>query len=325
MGDSAIRGTNDDATGARLSAVAAGYFGDPFAPLFARGGAGRLARKPPIINRGSYARFSALHALVTAFVASSEKPGSDRQIVVLGAGFDTRFFMLKSAAIHPKKYFEIDFPEITAKKAQFIKKNKDLCSLLGDHSLAAGGSEIHGSDYSLISGDLRKWHEEIVPKLVNAGYDSSIPTLFLAECVLVYMPPESIKTVVDWCAQGPTTSIMINYEQINPDDAFGKMMLENLKLRNIYLPGLIACPTLEAHKTRFHESGFTGATDAITMWDYYEHYLSTEEHARIAKLEIFDELEEWKLMGEHYCVSWGWQTRSETDVAWLREMRLSRK
>ncbi|KAJ3028602.1 UNVERIFIED_CONTAM: hypothetical protein HDU68_001329 [Siphonaria sp. JEL0065] len=232
--------------------------------------------------------------------------------------------MLKSDSIQPKRFIEIDFPEITSKKAQFIKKNKGMTELLGEHKLAAGGSEIHGTEYSLISGDLRKWDEEIVPKLLSVGFDTTTPTLFLAECVLVYLPQESIQTIVQWCAKTPTTSILVNYEQINPDDAFGKMMLENLKMRNIHLPGLLACPTLESHKSRFAESGFSGGVNAVTMWDHYEHYISNQEHARISKIEIFDEFEEWKLMGEHYCVSWGWQSRNEEDAEWLGRIQLEK-
>ncbi|ORY49845.1 leucine carboxyl methyltransferase, partial [Rhizoclosmatium globosum] len=305
--DAAIRGTNDDATTARLSSASLGYFTDPFAAYFVRGRPSSTSvslRKPPIINRGSFARFDALHSIVSQFVRSSEAPDLDRQIVVLGAGFDSRFFMLKSESIQPRRFIEIDFPEITSKKAQVIKKNKAMADLLGDHVLAVGGSEIHGNEYSLISGDLRQWHSEIVPKLLAVGFDANIPTLFLTECVLVYMPPEAIKTVIDWCAQYPISSIMLNYEQVNPDDSFGRMMLENLKLRNVFLPGLISCPTLESHKARYADAGFNGATHAITMWEYYEYYVTPEEHARLGKLEIFDEVEEWKLMAEHYCITW---------------------
>ncbi|KAJ3061470.1 carboxy methyl transferase for protein phosphatase 2A, partial [Podochytrium sp. JEL0797] len=94
-GDSAIRGTNDDATTSRLSAIQLGYITDPFTSHFIRGRAAQTHRKPPIINRGTYARFSALHSLILSFLKSSTQPNVDRQIVVLGAGFDPRFFMLK--------------------------------------------------------------------------------------------------------------------------------------------------------------------------------------------------------------------------------------
>ena len=53
----------------------------------------------------------------------------------------------------------------------------------------------------------------------------------------------------------------------------------------------------------------TSATDAklqvesITMNTVYDQRLDKMEKARIEKLEIFDEFEEWVLLQNHYCIS----------------------
>ncbi|KAJ3331960.1 hypothetical protein HDU76_001688 [Blyttiomyces sp. JEL0837] len=391
--DEAVRGTNDDATISRLSAVNLGYIQDPFISHFVKGSnistrsfgystspqhhqppffntppapvvptrtvpglpplsqplhslslseripplarpseglsspfqpstlpppasgmqmhSGSGTRRPPIINRGTFARWAAIHSLVTRFLNGGDGDSGKKQIVALGAGSDTRFFLLKNENLAPCKYFEIDFPEITAKKARSISKAKALTNLIGEYKIGGGGTELHSSQYNLIGGDLRKWETDIVPKLKSLGFSESLPTMYISECVLVYLPPESSKSILTWCANATRSSFFLTYEQIHPDDAFGKVMIENLKLRNIYLPGLESTPTLDSHKSRYVECGFNGGTGAIDILDFYDRVLDHEERDRVAKLEIFDEVEEWRMFGKHYCVSWGWNVRGD--------------
>ena len=69
------------------------------------------------------------------------------------------------------KYIEIDFPEITLRKAMTIKKRKELCSLLPeDVKIGRGGMDLLSSEYCLIGGDLRKW-SDIATRLIDAGLD----------------------------------------------------------------------------------------------------------------------------------------------------------
>ena len=61
----------------------------------------------------------------------------------------------------------------------------------------------------------------------------SVPTLFLSECVLIYVPAENGTDIIKWSAQTFDTSCFITYEQVNPEDPYGKMMIENLQVRKI--------------------------------------------------------------------------------------------
>lgn len=62
--------------------------------------------------------------------------------------------------------------------------------------------------------------------------DTSLPTLVLTECLLIYMKKEDSQQVLQWIASTFTGDLAIaNYEMINPDDKFGKMMVENLENR----------------------------------------------------------------------------------------------
>ncbi len=72
----------------------------------------------------------------------------------------------------PRRYFEIDFPEVTGAKARIIWTSKKLKDLVGDCTIAGGGTELVGSDYFLIGGDLRHFEEQLGPKMKSLGFDS---------------------------------------------------------------------------------------------------------------------------------------------------------
>lgn len=159
--DASIRATDNDAAVARLSAVKKGYLEDTFIKhLIPR--AHLQPPRPPLINIGTYVRTAAIDALVEQWLDLSEKTSQTCQIVSLGAGSDTRFWRIAvcryrkhipsylprfreagKQSSHLRTYVEVDFPEITTKKAMAIKKNKELLSTLGDASQISLG--IYGA------------------------------------------------------------------------------------------------------------------------------------------------------------------------------------
>lgn len=91
--DSAIRGTNDDATLGKWSCVQKRYYRDSFLTHFVVGVDKESAVVfPPLMNRGHWARVRCVELLVERFVQSASK--GPKQLVVLGAGNDTLFFRL---------------------------------------------------------------------------------------------------------------------------------------------------------------------------------------------------------------------------------------
>lgn len=51
-------------------------------------------------------------------------------------------------------------------------------------------------------------------------------------------------------------------------------------------------------------TGGIGVADVNHLW---EKGVPPEEKARVAGLEMVDELEEWELLAAHYCVVWAWR------------------
>ena len=67
---------------------------------------------------GYFARVRAYQILVEEFLALTNR---ECQIVNLGAGFDTLYWLLYEKSTQPKLFMEVDFGNITAKKCRYIR------------------------------------------------------------------------------------------------------------------------------------------------------------------------------------------------------------
>jgi tRNA wybutosine-synthesizing protein 4 len=307
----AVIGTSDDAAISKLSACQLGYLVDPFLKYFVP----HASRRPPLINRGYFSRVAAVWKILQEFCTSN--PDQKKQIVSLGAGSDTNYFKLKSLGIAPYRYYEIDFPEAMSKKASIIEKQTELLTLATtksqhhQHSVAYTPGQLHYPDYFLIPGDLCELNK-IQSQLEAVEIDYSLPTLFLSECVLIYMRTEDSFPLIQWSAKQFTgASIFVCYEQILPNDPFGLTMINNLNTRGCKLLGYEKYPDLAAHKERYLTAGYQ-VYEGWDMNEIYRYFLDPKEVKRIEKLELFDEFEEWHMIQAHYHISMAVKEESQT-------------
>jgi len=284
--------------------VKLGYFADAFVHYFASPSDGE-PRKQPLINRGYYSRVAAVRATVDAFVRQGGAGGDTRlQIVTLGAGFDTLYFHLSErGGAERVSFFELDFPSVVQSKLALIGKFAPLARAVAsdwprDVTRHADFVGLSAPRYHALGVDLADVGA-VERCLRAAGVDAALPTLILSECVLVYIEAERGDALLRWLAATFADSAVLTYEQIRPDDAFGRMMLENLARRGCRLETLLKYPTLEAQRRRYLDAGWTHVR-AHTMLDVYRHAIDAADRQRAERLEIFDEVEEWRLIQQHY-------------------------
>eukprot|EP00921_Rhytidocystis_pertsovi_P015411 GHVQ01024494.1.p1 GENE.GHVQ01024494.1~~GHVQ01024494.1.p1 ORF type:complete len:223 (-),score=24.52 GHVQ01024494.1:1251-1919(-) len=144
--------------------------------------------------------------------------------------------------------------------------------------------------------------DQLDVKLRETGFNKSYPTLFVAECVLVYMAPSESDALIQWAANAvDVDSAMVVFEQINPSDAFGRTMVRNMEARGCSLLSLPKYPTIDSQHQRYTSLGWRRCS-INDMNSIYDHLLTPQERSRIQRLEIFDEIEEWRLIQAHYII-----------------------
>jgi [phosphatase 2A protein]-leucine-carboxy methyltransferase len=296
ISDEAIQYTNTDASTFKSYATSKGYWNDPFIKYFAKP---NITNKAPEMNRGYYAR---VHAMKTILYNFLNKTNLNCTVINIGAGFDTLYFNLFADDKKlPVKYIEVDFQQVCQHKKHIIKSKKQLIDCLIDlETTNAPSNELHSQKYHLITADLRNT-VELDRKLTACSLDKSLPTLVIAECVLIYMKTTHSNDLIEYFGKNFKNCVFLNYEQFKLNDRFGKIMIENMHMRSVDLVGMDACMSEETQIERFIKNGFENVK-LISMTDYYKNYISNNERQRVESIEFLDEVELLFQLLDHYCI-----------------------
>ncbi|KAK6414283.1 carboxy methyl transferase for protein phosphatase 2A, partial [Oleoguttula sp. CCFEE 5521] len=300
--DRIIQQTDNDATSSRLSAIELGYLKDHYTKELVPPGE-PVARRYPIINRGTYVRSQAIDALIVKFLDKSK--AGDSNIISLGAGSDSRYWRLTEETDF-LAYHELDFEaNVAPKRAAIDRAFADPGSELARWQLEDGDDSC---SHHLHAIDLREFASADPPELPDL--DWTLPTLILSECCLCYLAPDTASAVIRYFTSRLQSAVgLVLYEPIRPKDAFGKTMVTNLGSRGIHMQTLKCYHSLETQRQRMKLAGLDagqGARDIYQIWQS-EAWIPKAERERVEGLEWLDEIEEWKLLASHYCVAWGWK------------------
>ncbi|XP_067891858.1 tRNA wybutosine-synthesizing protein 4 isoform X2 [Heterodontus francisci] len=298
--DVAVQSTNDSSIVSKCSMVSLGYFSDDFLKGFVN----KTTRRAPLINRGYYVRAKAVDYSLRCFLQQTASY-SQRQILSLGAGFDSLYFRLKASGdLKNVIVYEVDFPDVVQRKATLIKNKQEFVELIGciDEIRPAqmGRLCLSGVDYKLLGIDLTEI-VELDNLLMETGLNPACPTLLLSEVVLTYMKGKSSSAVIHWAADRFSSAVFVVYEQIRPDDPFGQVMQRHFTQLNSTLHALTQFPGKEAQQKRFLNEGWEEC-HCIDMNEFYVGFIPEQEKQRIEMLEPFDEYEEWHLKCSHYLI-----------------------
>ena len=271
---------------------------------------------------GTYVRTTGIDRVVDTFISAST--GTRQQIISLGAGSDTRYFRLKQKRRKLNMiYHELDFEANTRRKLNqlrsptFSTPAKALTGLdmqAENVDPAHDGAVLLSPDYVIHPQDLRK-----LPRIKEPlpSVDTTLPTLIISECCLVYLPPDDADAVLQYFSDlfPATTPLAIAiYEPVRPHDHFGKRMISNLASRGLQLQTLERYHDLMQQAGRLKSYGFVdtlqppGGGAAAADVDFIWHkWISSDEKERVEALEWMDEVEEFVLLAKHYCIAWGWR------------------
>jgi [phosphatase 2A protein]-leucine-carboxy methyltransferase len=271
---------------------------------------------------GTYVRTTGIDRVVDSFLSSAQE--GRKQIISLGAGSDTRYFRLKQKRRKlDLVYHELDFEANNRRKiahmrgdafASAAKEHAGVDMRAEDAMSSQDGSALVTIDYLVHSQDLRQLPRRDVPL---PGIDTTLPTLIISECCLVYLPPDDADAVLRYFSNLFPETVplaIVIYEPIRPHDPFGKTMISNLASRGLQLQTLEKYHDLKEQIGRLRTYGFggesqrsSGGAEAADIDFIWQKWISSEEKERVEGLEWMDEVEEFVLLAKHYCISWGWR------------------
>lgn len=284
--DSIVQGTNSDAILSRKSAIDIGYFEDKFTRFMTS----ENVKRAPIINRGTFVRTKAIDKLLELgckVLHHWQNESSNVQIVSLGAGSDTRFFRLQDQGILNHKYhayFEVDFEAVTKKKVRVMRDNPAVFQsdvLLKECSWSESECFSKSCNYALLAADIRDW-DNVIRKLSHAGFKHDIPTIWIAECFLIYLDQSVGDKIIEFasnCTEKKPNTLFITYDPFKPDDAFGQVMRKNLDQRGIKMPSLSNYPDENSQIERYKSRGLS-CCELVSVRDFYRNNVSGQEKQR---------------------------------------------
>ncbi len=114
---------------------------------------------------------------------------STSQIVLLGAGLDSRAYWFEPLRMNKHILFEVDFPSVISYKQRILKDSQPLC-------------ELNRVSADLSSSD---WAEG----LMSAGFDSKVHTFWILEGIAYYIEQELVTQLLNQMREMSSTQSMI--------------------------------------------------------------------------------------------------------------------
>jgi methyltransferase (TIGR00027 family) len=120
------------------------------------------------------------------------------QVVILGAGFDSRSIRF-SDALRTARVFVVDMPQVLALRAERL--------------LPIQQTPDRQATQPAIAVPIDFEHEDLGEAMRRHGYVSAARTLFLWEGVTYYLPVEAVRAVLSFVASesGPGSSVLFDY------------------------------------------------------------------------------------------------------------------
>ena len=265
------------------------YFKDPFIMEMEKTQEHKLFL--PLINRGTFCRVFSINSLIYKIIENIPKE-QNINFLVLGSGFDTLYFNLMSQKHNNITFLEFDYQTIINKKKKIIENSKLLKDIISDN-------------YHLLSCDItnNSQFKKSIESTISKEKLEDL-TIVICECLLVYIDRENTIDMLLTLKNLFPNLIVLEYDLIGAKDAFGREMIDNLKMRNIELKGYEEVPDIKSQIERLKESKLE-QVEIVDLLFVYNKMLPKNEIRRIDLLEMMDEFEEFNLLQQHACFGYG--------------------
>ncbi len=158
------------------------------------------------INRSLPGYANSVVARVRYFddVVESSVSSGIEQLVILGAGYDTRAYRIEG--LKKINVFEIDQPDTISAK---VEKIKEIFGSLPGH-------------VTYVPVDLDA--DSLSQRLAKNGYDCSKKTLFVMEGLIYYLPQDAVDGLFSFIAHnsGRGSAVIFDYGRVKPETHEGK-------------------------------------------------------------------------------------------------------
>ncbi len=311
-----IMGTAKDAMDAKVSTCQYGYYTDPFLPTTTNS-----VRIQPLIRKGTFARVACMDRVISSFLSSLNPK---KQVVVFGSGMDTTYLRTQAGLLSSSnnttrscRWYEVDMEPMIQTKCQFLSQLKKDDIII--HPSSSCGYSIqfpnnnnnnNQDDYYLIPFDLQNdcmdlFHHHMV------GFQCTIPTLFVMECVQMYLSESSSQQLLSCISKVCKEPIVVLYDPILQQDAFGQVMKQHLQQR-FTMPDMSVyhTTTLQKQMQKMQSCGFTSLI-GTHMMNAYASILTDQQRHHSNTCEMLDEMEEFTLLMQHYCLLLAGKSSSE--------------
>jgi len=78
---------------------------------------------------------------------------------------------------------------------------------------------------------------------------------------------------------------------------------QDVKERRCPLKSLRMYPDIESQKQRFINLNWT-KVECYDMFFLHENFIDAEQRRKAQRIQMLDELEEWRMIQEHHCIVW---------------------
>jgi methyltransferase (TIGR00027 family) len=139
--------------------------------------------------------------------------GGARQLVLVGAGYDSRAFRQK--ALSKARVFEVDHPDTQARKKEIVRR------LFGELPPNVDYVALNATQ-----GDLRR--------LPDLGFDRRVRAVFVLEGFIWYMPPDVARAILRALVEISTPGSQVVFDYILPSVVDGSCVLEGAQAHRKY-------------------------------------------------------------------------------------------